>query len=85
MSPISALLRTMIRAYRLVVKPVLPNSCRYTPSCSEYALDALARHGALSGTALLARRLFRCQPWGGFGYDPVPGDPMIERMRDVRP
>ena len=69
-----------VRLYRAMVRPLLPPSCRYTPSCSEFALEALARHGAVRGGWLTMRRIVRCHPWGGFGYDPVPGDPVAERM-----
>lgn len=62
----------LIRAYRLFLSPVLPMSCRYEPSCSHYACDAIARHGAIRGTWLAAARIVRCHPWGGAGYDPVP-------------
>lgn len=79
-SPASALLRTLVRGYRLALRPVLPASCRFTPSCSEYAEEAVARHGAWAGSALSLRRILRCHPWGGFGYDPVPGDPLAARM-----
>jgi uncharacterized protein len=51
---------------------ILPPSCRYTPSCSAYAIDAIERYGALSGGWMAAKRLCRCHPWGGSGYDPVP-------------
>ena len=78
--PASALLRALVRGYRLALRPVLPASCRFTPSCSEYAEEAVARHGALAGAALSLRRILRCHPWGGFGYDPVPGDPLVRRM-----
>ena len=61
-----------VRAYQLVLSPLLPPSCRFTPSCSAYALEALSRHGALRGTWLAARRLARCHPWNPGGYDPVP-------------
>lgn len=62
----------VVRAYQLLVSPLLPPSCRYLPTCSEYALDALAHHGVLRGGGLALRRLARCHPWGGSGYDPVP-------------
>ena len=61
-----------IRAYQLVVSPWLPPSCRYEPSCSEYALTALKRFGAARGWCLVVRRLLRCQPFGSYGHDPVP-------------
>jgi len=51
---------------------IMPPSCRYTPSCSAYAITALSRYGAAKGSWLAARRLLRCQPWGGSGFDPVP-------------
>jgi putative membrane protein insertion efficiency factor len=69
---LNSLLRGLIRLYQLIVSPVLPPSCRYLPSCSDYALEALTRHGMLRGLALALRRLARCHPWGGSGYDPVP-------------
>jgi uncharacterized protein len=70
---LSAVLRGLIRAYQLVVSPLLLPSCRYLPSCSEYAAEAIATHGAPYGAWLALRRLLRCHPWGGSGYDPVPG------------
>jgi uncharacterized protein len=66
------MLRRLIRLYQLFLSPVLPPSCRYLPTCSDYAIEALARHGALAGSWLALRRLARCHPWGGSGYDPVP-------------
>ena len=60
-----------IRLYQLV-RAGRPSPCRYVPSCSAYALEALERHGALRGGLLTARRLGRCHPWGGMGADPVP-------------
>jgi putative membrane protein insertion efficiency factor len=62
-----------IRAYQVAISPMLPSSCRFTPSCSQYALEAVTRHGATRGSWLAARRLLRCHPFGGFGFDPVPG------------
>ena len=66
------LMRAMIGAYQLLVAPLLPPSCRYQPSCSHYAAEAIGRHGPWRGLGLAIRRLLRCQPWGGSGYDPVP-------------
>ena len=62
----------LILVYQNTLGPALPDSCRYEPSCSRYAYAALERYGALKGSWLAARRLLRCQPWGGSGYDPVP-------------
>jgi uncharacterized protein len=67
-------LRVVIRAYQLLLAPVLPPACRYVPSCSHYAEEAIAVHGPLRGGWLAAQRLCRCHPWGGSGYDPVPVD-----------
>jgi putative membrane protein insertion efficiency factor len=69
---VSAVLRGLIRFYQLFISPVLPPSCRYLPSCSAYAAEAITTHGALRGSWLAVRRLLRCHPWGGSGYDPVP-------------
>ena len=62
----------LVRGYRLLLKPSLGNACRFEPSCSQYALDALERHGAIAGASLSAWRLLRCQPWCDGGCDPVP-------------
>ncbi|WP_142849105.1 membrane protein insertion efficiency factor YidD [Telmatospirillum sp. J64-1] len=72
MSPAGVLMRAAIRAYQLFLSPLLPPSCRYAPSCSQYALEAIATHGALRGGWLAFRRIARCHPWGGSGFDPVP-------------
>jgi hypothetical protein len=71
-SPAASLLRALVMAYRWTLSPMLGPRCRFLPTCSEYALEALARHGALTGGWLVLRRLARCHPWGGSGYDPVP-------------
>jgi putative membrane protein insertion efficiency factor len=62
----------LIWVYQSTVGPALPRACRFEPSCSHYAQQAIARYGALKGSWLAVRRLARCQPWGGHGYDPVP-------------
>ena len=72
MSPAAIALRGLVRLYQLTLSPLLPMACRFDPSCSRYAMEALARHGALKGGLLAAKRLGRCHPWGGSGYDPVP-------------
>jgi putative membrane protein insertion efficiency factor len=61
-----------IRAYQVCISPLLPSSCRYMPSCSHYSHDAVNRYGVLKGAWLGAKRLARCHPLGGKGYDPVP-------------
>ncbi|MDE6544442.1 MAG: membrane protein insertion efficiency factor YidD [Muribaculaceae bacterium] len=61
-----------IRFYQLCISPMLPASCRFTPTCSQYAIEAISRHGAVRGMWLALRRIARCHPWGGSGYDPVP-------------
>lgn len=58
--------------YRRFVSPFTPPSCRFTPTCSQYALEALRKHGPFKGLYLTVRRILRCHPWGGSGYDPVP-------------
>ncbi|MCB2110684.1 MAG: membrane protein insertion efficiency factor YidD [Defluviimonas sp.] len=73
MSPLARLFALPVRAYRLFLSPWLGHSCRYQPTCSAYALEALERHGAIRGGWLALRRIGRCHPWGGSGYDPVPG------------
>lgn len=61
-----------IRFYQLFISPVLPPACLFYPTCSAYALEAIMTHGVLRGGWLALRRLARCHPWGGSGYDPVP-------------
>jgi uncharacterized protein len=73
MSPLAYVLSMPIRAYRLLLSPWLGNGCRFHPTCSAYALGALEKHGAVKGSFLAALRILRCNPWGGQGYDPVPG------------
>lgn len=63
----------LVRAYRLAISPLLGMNCRFQPCCSTYTIEALERHGVVRGSVLAARRIARCHPWGGSGYDPVPG------------
>ena len=73
----------LITLYQRALSPYWPASCRYTPTCSHYALEAVSAHGTARGGWLAAKRLVRCGPWGGSGYDPVPlapsGEPSIEQ------
>jgi putative membrane protein insertion efficiency factor len=62
----------LVRGYQLFISPVLPQSCRYQPTCSTYALEAIQRHGAGRGGWLAVQRILRCHPWGRSGWDPVP-------------
>jgi uncharacterized protein len=68
----AGVLRAVVRAYQVALSPMLPRACRFHPSCSEYAREALGRHGACRGCWLAARRVARCGPWHPGGYDPVP-------------
>ena len=61
-----------IRFYQRYISPLTPPSCRFTPTCSQYAIEAIQKHGPLRGLYLAVRRILRCHPWGGSGYDPVP-------------
>lgn len=58
--------------YQRAISPLLPPSCRFTPTCSQYAVEAIRKHGPFYGLYLAIRRILRCHPWGGSGYDPVP-------------
>ena len=62
----------LIRFYQMVLSPVLPSACRYEPTCSHYSYQAIQKYGAAKGGWLAIRRILRCHPWGGRGYDPVP-------------
>lgn len=69
---ITAILLLPILFYQRCVSPFTPPSCRFTPTCSEYARQAIVKHGPVKGLWLAVKRLLRCHPWGGSGYDPVP-------------
>jgi len=87
-NPVSAGIRTifrvlfvaLIRFYQLAISPYLPKSCRYTPTCSEYTIQALKTRGIIVGLFLSTRRIISCNPWGGHGHDPVPpkGTPLFK-------
>jgi putative membrane protein insertion efficiency factor len=79
---LSLTLLAAVRAYQLLVSPLLPPACRFLPSCSEYAADAIRQHGTLRGIGLALHRLARCHPWGGSGYDPVPEPGAFVQRRD---
>lgn len=69
---LSYILLAPIYFYRAAISPLLPPSCRYTPTCSQYAIEAIRKYGPFKGFYLGLKRILRCHPWGGSGYDPVP-------------
>lgn len=69
---VTLLFVTLIRAYQFALRPLLVGGCRFHPSCSEYAIEAIERHGAFRGGWMAFRRVMRCGPWGRSGFDPVP-------------
>lgn len=78
--PVRIAMLGAIRLYQLVLSPLLPPTCRYVPTCSSYALQAVRRYGAIKGGLLAFWRILRCNPWGGSGYDPPrwPGDAVTD-------
>ena len=62
----------LIRLYQLIISPVLGPKCRFTPTCSQYGIDAFKKYGPIKGLYLTLRRVVKCHPWGGYGYDPLP-------------
>jgi hypothetical protein len=71
-SPFARLFVLTIRGYQVALSPLLPSACRYTPSCSRYAIEAIEKYGAVRGSWMGARRILRCHPFHRGGYDPVP-------------
>ncbi|MBQ9546623.1 MAG: membrane protein insertion efficiency factor YidD [Bacteroidales bacterium] len=69
---LSAIMLALIAFYRTCISPLTPPACRYTPTCSQYAKEAITKYGPFRGAWLALRRILRCNPWGGSGYDPVP-------------
>ncbi|MDE0695760.1 MAG: membrane protein insertion efficiency factor YidD [Boseongicola sp.] len=72
MSPLAWILALLVRAYRLTLSPWIGHHCRFQPTCSAYALEALERHGGVKGGWMALKRILRCHPWGGTGVDNVP-------------
>lgn len=69
---LAKLMLMLVKFYQYVISPMIPPRCRYTPTCSQYAVDAIKKYGALKGGYLAAKRIARCHPFGGSGHDPVP-------------
>ncbi len=72
LSFISLIFIGVVKIYQWVISPILPQSCRYTPSCSTYTIEALKKHGPFKGGYYSIKRILSCNPWGGHGHDPVP-------------
>ncbi len=71
-NPLSYIFIFLIKVYQRVISPIIPSSCRYTPTCSQYGVEAFKKHGFFRGFWLTGKRVLSCHPWGGSGYDPVP-------------
>ncbi len=78
-SPLAKMMLLLIRFYQYAISPLIPPRCRFTPTCSQYAVEAVQKHGALKGGWLALKRIARCHPFGGSGHDPVP---LIGMKRD---
>lgn len=75
-------LKSLIRFYSWVISPLLRKNCRFAPSCSEYSYQAIERFGAIKGSCLMVKRVCRCHPWGGSGFDPVPEKSQSDENHD---
>ncbi|MBN1632021.1 MAG: membrane protein insertion efficiency factor YidD [Thermoleophilia bacterium] len=84
-NPVKAFLIWLVRGYQILISPLLPRSCKYYPSCSQYAVDALTQHGVVRGTVLAGWRLLRCNPWSYGGYDPVEHQTLFGKGRSGAP
>ena len=71
-SPLAKIMLLLIRFYQYAISPLIPPRCRFTPTCSQYAVEAVQKHGAFKGGWLALKRIARCHPFGGSGHDPVP-------------
>ena len=78
----ASLFQVLIKIYSWFISPVIGVYCRFSPSCSEYSYEAFERFGAIKGAGLTVKRLCRCHPWGGSGYDPVPKKPQCSEKDD---
>jgi putative membrane protein insertion efficiency factor len=83
MTPLAFVLSLPVRAYRVSLSPLVGHSCRFQPTCSAYALEALEKHGGVRGGWRAARRICRCHPWGSSGFDPVPDRTKKEEGHDA--
>lgn len=81
---ITQILLAPVYFYRYAISPLTPPSCRYTPTCSQYTIEALKKHGPIKGVFLSTKRILSCNPWGGSGYDPVP-EPKTRKKKKDRP
>jgi putative membrane protein insertion efficiency factor len=81
---LTLVLRVLIKTYQYTISPLIPDSCRFYPTCSRYSLEALDTHGVIKGLILSAWRIMRCNPWGGHGYDPVPPHGLWKPQKELK-
>ncbi len=82
--PIAFILKIIIILYRYTLSAFIGRNCRFAPSCSEYGLEAIEKYGGIKGGYLAAKRILRCNPWGGHGYDPVPDNLLSDKYIDQK-